>query len=87
MKPLFGNDTVRKTSDRAKELFREVTALRKSGQIEEAYDLGKAARAEFPSDGWIMGAFGWCIIGLVKQHANTPESQDFKRYLDELADL
>lgn len=74
-------------AERAKELFREITRLRKSRQIDEAYDLGKTARAQYPSDGWVMGAFGWCVIELVKRHANNPESEDFRRYLDELADL
>lgn len=74
-------------AERAKELFREITRIRKSGQIDEAYALGKTTRAQYPDDGWIMGAFGWCVIELVKRHANNPESEDFRRYLDELADL
>lgn len=70
-----------------KDLFREITRLRKSGQVDDAYELGKQAREQFPSDTYIMGAFGWCVVELVKRHAERPTSEDFKRYLGELADL
>lgn len=83
----MGNDSSGSSSDRAKELFREVTRLRKSGQIDDAYELGKTARTQFPSDGWIMGAFGWCVIELIKRHADSAPSEYFSRYLGELADL
>lgn len=75
------------TADDAKELFREITKLRRSGQVDDAYELGKAAKVQFPADGWIVGALGWCIIELIKRHAENPTSDDFRRYLGELADL
>ncbi len=31
--------------------------------------------------------FGWCVIELVKRHANSSKSDDLTRYLNELADL
>jgi hypothetical protein len=74
-------------ADRARQAFSEITSLRKSGRIDEAYELGKTSRAQFPADSWVLGAFGWCVVELVKRHANTPASDDFKRYLGELADL
>ena len=83
----FSNGAAGASADRAKDLFREVTRLRRSGRIDEAYELGKTARAEFPTDDWILGAFGWCVIELVKRHSRSPDSDELKQYLEELACL
>lgn len=83
----FSNRAAGASADRAKDLFREVTRLRRSGRIDEAYELGKTATAEFPTDDWILGAFGWCVIELVKRHSRSPDSDKLKQYLEELAGL
>lgn len=65
----------------------KINALRKAGQIEEAYTLGVATVAADPTERWNIGALGWCLIDLVKRYADEPNSGEFRRYMQELADL
>lgn len=65
----------------------EVNALRKSGKLDEAYDLAVRTIESVSHDKWNVGALGWCLIDLVKRHADDPESDAFQRYLRELTEL
>lgn len=65
----------------------EITALRKSGQLDEAYGKAKGLFVESPSDRYIIGALGWCLIDLVKRYSGDGNSAELKRYSDELLAL
>jgi hypothetical protein len=65
----------------------EITALRKNGQLDEAYGKAKSLFVEAPSDRYIIGALGWCLIDLVKRYSSDGNSAELKRYSDELLAL
>lgn len=48
-------------------LFRTITNLRKSGKLQEAWDLGCPAVQENPSDRYLRGAFFWVCYEHLKQ--------------------
>lgn len=65
----------------------EITALRKNGQLDEAYGKAKSHFVENSSDRYIIGALGWCLIDLIKRHSGDGNSAELKRYSDELLAL
>ncbi|TXR47499.1 DUF7017 domain-containing protein [Phyllobacterium endophyticum] len=59
---------------------KEVFASRKSGQIDEAYQMALVLMAKSEPDDWDRRAYGWCLIDLVKRHAqdrDRPETADY----------
>ena len=65
----------------------EVTALRKNGKLDEAYSKATDLLVQNPSDRYLIGALGWCLIDLVKHHSVTGNGADLKRYSDQLSAL
>ncbi|MCY3628027.1 MAG: hypothetical protein OXG88_10360 [Gammaproteobacteria bacterium] len=45
----------------------ELNALRKSGQIEAAYELGQELMKQYPNNEYLKGAFGWVLYDKIKQ--------------------
>ncbi|OAN89978.1 DUF7017 domain-containing protein [Sulfitobacter geojensis] len=63
---------------------KEVTELRKSGQLDAAYVLSVERTADSEADDYDRGAYAWCLIALVKQHSADGEPQKLSQYLDQL---
>lgn len=65
---------------------KQITALRREGKLEDAYELGIRTVADDPTK-WNIGALGWVLIGLVKREARNPQSDSFQRFARELREL
>jgi len=48
-------------------LHQEITDLRKSGRLDEAYSLAKQSLAQHPDDKFIKSAYGWVIYEKLKK--------------------
>lgn len=48
-------------------LHQEITDLRKSGRLDEAYTRGKELLAEYPQDAYIRNSFGWVLYEKLKR--------------------
>lgn len=48
-------------------LHQEITGLRKSGKLDEAYTRGKELLAEYPQDTYIRNSFGWVLYEKLKR--------------------
>ena len=66
---------------------KEVTALRKAGKLEAAYQLSLELIASPMADVWDRAAYAWCLISLVKHAAMGGDQQKLKGYLAELQGL
>lgn len=62
----------------------QITAARRNGRLQEAYQLSVDFLAETPNDRWVQGAFGWVLIDFVKQYASGSDQPALRRYTDEL---
>ncbi|MFP2958478.1 DUF7017 domain-containing protein [Myxococcus sp. 1LA] len=63
----------------------EVTALRKSGRIDDAYRLALELVALPEVNEWEIAAYGWCLIDLVKRHAADRDQRRIREYFDRLS--
>ena len=48
-------------------LHQEITDLRKSGRLDEAYTRGKELLTEYPEDAYIRSSFGWVLYEKLKK--------------------
>lgn len=63
---------------------KEVTELRKGGQLDAAFALSVERIADSEADDYDRAAYAWCLIALVKQHAADGKQQKLSEYLDQL---
>lgn len=63
---------------------KEVTELRKGGQLDAAFALSVERIAVSEADDYDRAAYAWCLIALVKQHAADGKQQKLSEYLDQL---
>jgi hypothetical protein len=63
---------------------KEVTELRKGGQLDAAYALSAERIADSGADDYDRAAYAWCLIALVKQHSADGNIQKLSDYLDQL---
>lgn len=63
---------------------KEVTELRKGGQLDAAYALSAERIADSEADDYDRAAYAWCLIALVKQHSADGNTQKLSDYLDQL---
>ncbi len=63
---------------------KEVTELRRSGQLEAAHVLSVERIADSEADDYDRGAYAWCLIALVKQHSADGDRQKLSEYLEQL---
>ncbi|NDR55360.1 hypothetical protein FPS10_02820 [Pseudoruegeria sp. M32A2M] len=63
---------------------KDVTKLRKGGQLEAAYCLSVERIAESEADDHDRAAYAWCLIALVKHHCTDGNREALSGYLDEL---
>jgi hypothetical protein len=66
---------------------RQVTTLRKSGRLDEAFKLASEQIVAPEADEWDVGDLGWCLIDLVKRHAADRDQGLLRDYLDQLTRL
>lgn len=45
---------------------KRIFELRKSGEIEQAYELAQQEHAQFPNDEWVIKAYGWVLYDKLK---------------------
>jgi len=66
---------------------KEVFALRKSGNLDEAYEMARQLM-EAPDPGaWDIKAFGWCLINLIKRDSKAGQQQHLEHYRQQLEAL
>lgn len=63
---------------------KDVTNLRRGGQLEEAYRLSVERIADSEADDHDRAAYAWCLIALVKHHSADGNRQKLSGHLDEL---
>ena len=63
---------------------KEVTELRRSGQLDAAYALSVERIADSAADEHDRAAYAWCLITLVKQPSADGNQQKLSDYLDQL---
>lgn len=63
---------------------KEVTALRKGGQLEAAYSLSLERIADLEADDYDRAAYAWCLIALVKKHSADGNRPMLSEYLEKL---
>lgn len=66
---------------------RPVTTLRRSGKLDEAFRLAREQAAASGADDWDVADLAWCLIALVKRHAQDRDQTLLRDYLDQLAKL
>jgi hypothetical protein len=73
----------------AVQTFKEITRLRKSGQIEEAWNLGVTEVKAHPNDNYLKGSFFWVCYDYLKPiqekiQARANTSSNYRPFDDEL---
>ncbi|MEE1542173.1 MAG: hypothetical protein UF067_06860, partial [Paludibacteraceae bacterium] len=68
-------------------VFSDITALRKGGRIEEAYEMAKNALAENPDDIWAKRAFAWVLYEFIDRNASVENREKMFSYLTEFGGL
>lgn len=63
---------------------KEVTELRKGGQLAAAHALSLERIADSEADDYDRAAYAWCLIALVKQHSADGNHMALPDYLDQL---
>lgn len=63
---------------------KEVTELRKGGQLAAAHALSLERIADSEADDYDRAAYAWCLIALVKQHSADGNHMALSDYLDQL---
>ncbi|RSU52485.1 DUF7017 domain-containing protein [Sphingobium yanoikuyae] len=66
---------------------RPVTTLRKSGRLDEAFQLASEQAAAPGADDWDLADLAWCLIALVKRHASDRDQTVLRNYLGQLSKL
>lgn len=59
---------------------KEVFALRKAGQLDEAYEMAAQLNDTAYPDIWDMRAFGWCLVDLIDREFSAKNYQKLKMY-------
>ena len=66
---------------------KEVTRLRKAGELDAAYQLSLRLIASSTVDNWDRAAYGWCLVSLAKKAAEDGNKLKLKTHLNELQDF
>lgn len=64
-----------------------VFAMRKEGQLDEAYTMALELIELNPTDVWCMKALAWCLFDLVKRSVSQKDYPNAKLYVDKLESL
>lgn len=68
-------------------MSKEINALRKSGQLDEAYALAQHRLKEASNDIWILRACSWVLYDLIKQAISDNEHENILGLYDEVTAL
>lgn len=63
---------------------KDVFAKRKTGEIEEAYQMALQRMGAPDKDEWDERAFGWCLIDLIKRDAKAGQQANLSHYRQQL---
>lgn len=66
---------------------REITAMCRAGQVQEAYDLAKNDLAANPDYPWLQRALGWALYYIIKGDADRGDYAKLVEHIDELKSL
>jgi hypothetical protein len=66
---------------------KQVTELRKGGQLDEAFKLSVELVSSPGANEWEIAAYGWCLIDLLKRHVSDQDAKNFREYLELLTKL
>ena len=66
---------------------REITAMCRAGQVQEAYDLAKKDLSANPDDPWLQRALGWALYYIIKGDAERGDYAKLLEHIDELKSL
>lgn len=66
---------------------REITAMCRAGQVQEAYDLAKNDLAANPDYPWLQRALGWALYYIIKGDADRGDYAKLLEHIDELKSL
>lgn len=66
---------------------REITAMCRAGQMQEAYDLAKNDLAANPDYPWLQRALGWALYYIIKGDADRGDYAKLLEHIDELKSL
>lgn len=66
---------------------KEVTELRKSGKLKEAYELAKNLLDESPDDEFVKSAYGWCLYALAKEAKDGNDAKKLDKILTEMKSM
>ncbi len=67
--------------------FKEITLLRKSGKLDEAYQMALSDLHENPNDIWNKRAMSWVIYAYLKQSVERNDTSAFFDYITKIAAL
>ncbi|MDW3640236.1 DUF7017 domain-containing protein [Vibrio sp. 1291-1] len=66
---------------------KDVFAKRKSGQLDEAYQMAVELVKENASDEWNFKALAWCLIDLLKRDSQSNQQQNLAHYSQQLQSI
>lgn len=66
---------------------KDVFAKRKSGQLDEAYQMAVELVEENASDEWNFKALAWCLIDLLKRDSQSNQQQNLIHYSQQLQSI
>ena len=66
---------------------KEVFALRKAGELDQALEKGRLCYAETPDDVWLVRAYGWTLHDCLKRANNQGDVQAVREFYDEFKRL
>ncbi|TCT50270.1 hypothetical protein EDB38_10994 [Vibrio crassostreae] len=66
---------------------KDVFAKRKSGQLDEAYQMAVELVKENASDEWNFKALAWCLIDLLKRDSQSDQQQNLAYYSQQLQSI
>lgn len=64
--------------------FKEITALRKSGKLDDALTMAERELKDFPDDEWIKKAAAWVYYALMKKALESNNFQDIIRQIKKI---
>ena len=67
--------------------IREITALCKSGKVQEAYELAKNDLSVSPEYPWLQRALGWALYYMIKRDAEKCDLDSMIEHITELKSL
>lgn len=68
-------------------IFSEINTIRKSGNIEEAYDKAKEALSSTPNDAWIKRGMGWVLRDYIVAAVKDNDAEQIANRVQELSEL